>query len=462
MPIVVGMKDKHSGFTVFATSLGFVLVQLDVSIINVSLAAIAAQLHVGVLGLQWVVDSYALGFASLLLSTGALGDRIGHRRMFILGLGLFTGASVACGLAWCEPALVAARVLQGAGAAALVPSSLALLNQACGEDARQRAWGVGWWTAAGTIGLAAGPLLGGVLVDLSGWRTIFLVNLPIGLLGIWVTRRFVAVSDGMKTRLDWIGQVLAIVALLCLTGSVIEAPRFGWSSLLVRAGLIVAIMAVAGFIAQEYRCKHPMLPLAFFRERTFTGATLVGFLINMTLYGALFVLGLYFQVTKLWPAWVSGIAFLPLPVVLGVANVLASGIEEELGPGGGMFTGLLIAAFGCAVLTNLGAQTSYGEMLVGLVLIPAGIGITVPVMTSRLLGSVPRSQAGTASGTLNAVRQAGGAIGVAGFGGLPIHEAFLVGTCLLVAASITAACAIRSAKPVLTGRVGAGARSLSQ
>ena len=183
----------------------------------------------------------------------------------------------------------------------------------------------------------------------------------------------------------------------------------------------------------------------------------------MTLYGALFVLGLYFQVTRHWPAWVSGIAFLPLPVVLGIANILASRIADRLGPGGCMSTGLLIAASGCAVLSSLGAQTAYGEMLVGLVLIPAGAGIAVPVMTSSLLGSVPRSQAGVASGTLNAIRQAGGAIGVALFGALPIHPAFLLGSGLMVAASAAAACLIRSTKPVQrTGRAGAAARSLSQ
>jgi MFS transporter, DHA2 family, methylenomycin A resistance protein len=229
MPIVEGMENKQIGLTVFATSLAFLLVQLDVSIINVSLAAIGARWQVGVLGLQWVVDAYALAFASLLLSTGALGDRLGHRRMFILGLALFTGASAACGLAWSETALVAARVLQGA-AAALVPSSLALLTRVCGDDGKLRAWGVGWWTASGTVGLAVGPLLGGVLVDLLGWRSIFLVNLPVGLLGIWLTRRFVAASTPTETRLDWIGQALAIVALLSLTGTVIEAPKFGWSS----------------------------------------------------------------------------------------------------------------------------------------------------------------------------------------------------------------------------------------
>jgi DHA2 family methylenomycin A resistance protein-like MFS transporter len=238
--------EKHPlGLTVLTTSLAFVLVQLDVSIINVSLATIGARLHLGVLGLQWVVDAYTLGCASLLLSTGALGDRIGHRLMFILGLVLFTGASAACGLAWRAEALIAARVVQGVGAAALVPSSLALLNRACGDDGQRRTWAIGWWTAAGTVGLAAGPLLGGVMVDLLGWRSIFLVNLPIGVFGVWLTRRFVAASAGIATRFDWAGQALAIVALLSLTASVIEASRFGWSSVPIRCGLLVMAAGVA-------------------------------------------------------------------------------------------------------------------------------------------------------------------------------------------------------------------------
>ncbi|MEA2744840.1 MAG: transporter, family, methylenomycin resistance protein [Acetobacteraceae bacterium] len=441
------MESKHIGITVFATSLAFVLVQLDVSIINIALADMGARLHTGRLGLQWVVDAYALAFASLLLSTGALGDRIGHRRMFILGFSLFIAASALCGLAPDIATLIAARVLQGAGAAALMPSSLALLSRACGDDAGLRAWGVGWWTAAGTVGLAAGPLLGGVLVDLLGWRSIFLVNVPIGLAGIWLACRFVAASPGITARTDWIGQILALVALLSLTASVIEAHAFGWSSLPIRAGLIMAIVSLAALVTQERRHRHPMLPLVFFRQRTFIGATLVGFVLNMVLYGSLFVLGLYFQQTRHWPAWLSGLAFLPLPVVLGIANVLASPVAARLGAAGTMATGLLLGACGTAALIDLGPESPYGEILAGLMLIPAGIGITVPVMTASLLGSVPHARAGVASGVLNAVRQAGGAIGVALFGGWSASGVFLMGTALLVAASITAGCLIRSAKP---------------
>jgi DHA2 family methylenomycin A resistance protein-like MFS transporter len=173
----------------------------------------------------------------------------------------------------------------------------------------------------------------------------------------------------------------------------------------------------------------------------------VGFVLNMVLYGSLFVLGLYFQQTRHWPAWLSGLAFLPLPVVLGIANVLASPVAARLGAAGTMATGLLLGACGTAALIDLGPESPYGEILAGLMLIPAGIGITVPVMTASLLGSVPHARAGVASGVLNAVRQAGGAIGVALFGGWSASGVFLMGTALLVAASITAGCLIRSAKP---------------
>jgi DHA2 family methylenomycin A resistance protein-like MFS transporter len=441
------MENKQFGLTVLATSLAFVLVQLDVSIINVALATMGAGLRTGVLGLQWVVDAYAVAFAALLLSAGGLSDRIGPRLMFMLGLATFTTASILCGVAPGPSSLIAARVLQGMGAAALVPSSLALLSLSCGDDAALRAWGVGMWTAAGSVGLAAGPLLGGVMVHLLGWRSIFLVNLPIGLFGLWLTWRFVAFSRGVDKRIDWVGQALAIVALLCVTASVIEAHRFGWSSFPIRAGLCVAVLLAAGFILTEHRFAHPLLPLGLFRQRTFSGAMAVGFLLNLALYGALFVLGLYFQQTRHWSPWVSGIAFLPLPIVLGIANVLARRVETWLGASAAMTAGLLVAACGMAALARVGPSTPSGEILIGLVLIPAGIGVTVPVMTASLLGSVPKPQAGVASGALNAVRQAGGAIGVALFGGLSTQGAFLLGTGLLIAASVAAAGLVRTAKP---------------
>ncbi|WP_428538815.1 MFS transporter [Rhodopila sp.] len=446
------MENKSFGITVLATSLAFVLVQLDVSIVNVALATIGVRLRTGVAGLQWVVDGYAVAFAALLLSAGGLADRIGSRVMFMAGLGGFTAASVLCGLAPSAGGLIVARVLQGAAAAALVPSSLALLSQSCGDDAARRTWGVGMWTAAGSIGLAAGPVLGGAMVQLLGWRGIFLVNLPIGLAGLWLTWRFVAATPGAETRIvgtrtDWAGQVLAVLTLLVMTGSVIEAHRLGWASWPIAGGMLLAFLLLAAFVAAERRHAEPLLPLGCFAQRSFSGAIAVGFLLNMALYGSLFVLALYFQQTRHWSAWISGIAFLPLPVVLGLANLLGRRAASWLGTPMAMTAGLLLAACGMAALRGIGAATPYPANLPGLVLIGAGIGVSVPLMTAALLGSVPKPRAGVASGALNAVRQAGGAIGVALFGGLPTHDALLVGTALLVAASAAAAGLIRTAEP---------------
>ncbi|HYZ23443.1 MAG TPA: MFS transporter [Rhodopila sp.] len=444
------MRTAPIGLAVFTTSLAFVLVQLDVSIINVALATIETRLHTGLLGLQWVVDGYALAFASLLLSAGALSDRVGARLVFLLGLALFTGASVLCGMAPDAGMLIAARVLQGAGAAALVPASLALLDKACGDDPALRAWGVGMWTAAGSVGLAAGPLLGGIIVDLLGWRGIFLINLPIGGVGLWLAERGLSTEGtdaaGTGRRIDAGGLVLAVVVLLSLTACTIQGHSLGWSSPIIRAGVAVSALAIAALIAVERRHPHPMLPLALFRSRTFSGTIAVGFLLNLTLYGCVFVLGLYFQQARHWPAWRAGIAFLPLPVVLGIANMLAKRIGAALGAAATMSLGLLIAASGGAILAGLGPATPYAVILLGLVVLPSGIGITVPVMTATLLGSVPRARAGVAAGVLNAVRQAGGAIGVALLGGLSIHGAggvFLLAAALLVLAAGMAAWLVR-------------------
>jgi MFS transporter, DHA2 family, methylenomycin A resistance protein len=446
------MANNRFALTVFATSLGFVLVQLDVSIINVALPSIGANFQTGTIGLQWVVDAYVLTFAALLLSTAALGDRIGPRRMFILGLAIFTAASALCGLAPGPTTLIAARILQGAGAAALVPTSLALLSQASAGDATLRTWAIGWWTAAGSVGLAAGPLLGGIMVDTIGWRGIFLINLPIGLLGILLTRRVVTPTPGTETKIDWPGQTLAIITLLSLTAAVIQAHT--WPIALTLAALTTAALSLTAFITTERRHPHPMLPLNFFRDRTFSGATAVGFLLNMALYGCIFVISLYFQQTRHWSAATSGIAFLPLPVALGVANILANRIGTRLGTPAAMTAGLLVAAAGTASLANLDATTPYAWIIPGLTLIPAGIGITVPLMTAALLGSVPQSKSGVASGVLNAVRQAGGAIGVALLGSLAtqtLHDVFLLAAILLIAASVIAACLIRTTRPVPTG-----------
>ena len=428
-----------------ATSFGFALVQLDVSIVNVALARISESLGGGVTGLQWIVNSYAIAFASLLLAAGALGDRVGARRTYIAGLTLFAIASVACGIAPGTGTLIAARALQGVGAAFVVPCSLALLTHACGDDDAARARAISLWTAAGSVTLSAGPLLGGLLVDALGWRSIFLVNIPIGAAGIWWTWRTVAETPRRNGALDLPGQALVLLMLLGLTGAIIEAGHRATDAPLVVAGFIGALLCGAGFLLREARTADPMVPLGFFRNSTFSAAILVGLVINLTLYGTIFLLGLYLQQILGYSPAIAGLAFLPLPVVLGMANVAAGTIGRRFGLRIPMALGLIIAGIGFWLLARLSATTNYASLLPGLVVIPLGVGLSVPLMTSALLATVPRIRSGVASGVLNTVRQGGGCVGVALFGALMggggvagIRSALMLSAALLACGAVVA------------------------
>lgn len=436
--------------TILATSFGFALVQLDVSVINVALARMGLELHTGVAGLQWVVDAYALAFACLLLSAGALGDQIGARRTFVAGLLLFTAASGACGVAPNAAALIAARVVQGTGAAALVPCSLSLINHAFHHDPAKRARAVSLWTAAGGVGLSAGPVLGGILTDALGWRSVFLINLPVGLAGAGLASRFLEESEPRRASFDLAGQSLATVCLAFLTGAIIEAGLVGWSAPAVLGALGLAVLLGACFLITESRSRAPMLPLSFFANPTFSAATLIGLLINLTLYGMIFVLGLYFQqVRGFSPTW-AGVAFLPFSVMLTVANVLNGWLSRVAGARRLIVIGTVLGAIGFGLLHGLGVTSAYPEMLPGLLILPLGVGVAVPAMTTALLATVPKARSGVASGVLNTVRQSGGAVGVALYGaflaaaGVPgIQNAFALSSVLLLAAAATAVLGIR-------------------
>ncbi|UVK37304.1 MFS transporter [Mesorhizobium sp. AR10] len=404
--------------TIAATSLGFVVVQLDVSIVNVALNKIGSALSMGIGGLQWVVDAYTLSFASLLLAGGALGDRIGARSVFVGGMVLFSIASLVCGLAQGAWLLIAARAVQGAGAALLMPCSLALLNRAYASDKARRARAVGLWTAAGGIALSAGPVLGGVMVASLGWASIFLVNLPIGALAIWMAYRFLQETPlkDEKPPIDWAGQGLVVLTLFALTGAFIAAGSTGWTSPLVIGGLAVAIVAGSVFLLVESRAKAPMFPLDLFVRRVPAVTSLVGLAVNLALYGTIFMLSLYFQQERHYSPQQTGLAFLPFMAAVTVSNVVAGRIAGKYGARLPMAIGLSIGAAGFGFMALIQADTSYMSLLWRLLFLPIGIGLAVPAMTTALLSSVPTAVSGTASGMLNTVRQSGGAIGVALFG----------------------------------------------
>lgn len=399
--------------TLAASALGFVLVLLDVSVVNVALDAFRTGLETGVTGLQWVVNSYTLIFAALLLTSGALGDRFGARAVFISGLLIFTLASLACGLAPDLPALIVARVVQGAGAALLVPNSLSLIQQAF-PDRGERSRAVGWWGAAGGMALAAGPVVGGVLVTHFGWRSIFLINLPIGLLGLALILRYCRPSPVNAHRsLDWPGQISAIIALSALATALIEAGPLGWTDPRILAALCVTVVASVVFLVIEARNQTPMLPLSLFVTPAFAIASFSGIVVNFAYYGLIFVLSLFFQWEQKLSPQETGLAFLPMTIVLMVMNIVAGRLITKLGARRLMVFGQALAAVGYLFLLPIGVGGAYWLLALPMLLAGSGIALMVPTMTNLTLSSVEPSRAGVASGVLNSARQVGGLLGVA-------------------------------------------------
>ena len=413
---------RSVAWIIAASSFAFAVIQLDVTIVNVALFRISTDFGATVADLQWVVDAYTLGFAALLLSAGVgLADRWGSKRVFVAGLVGFAAASLACRLAPAPAFLNATRAIQGIGAALLVPSSLAILNDACAHDARLRARAIGIWTAAGGVAIAAGPVVGGFLLTGLGWRSIFLVNIPICALGLALTLRCVPPTQRDKRKppsFDLAGQALAIVAMTTLIGAVIEHRPLGLTSPMVAGGGLVALGTAVAFIAIEARTASPMLPLHFFWLRGFTPAIVFGVLVNCSYYGIIFVLSLYLQRALGYSTVQAGLAFLPLTGTFIASNIASGWMVGRMGSRAPMILGGLLGALGYELLHRLGGRSTFIDMLPGFVLIPAGIGLAVPAMTTAILSSVDPARSGTASAVLNAARQVGGAIGVAVFGAL--------------------------------------------
>ncbi|HLJ03928.1 MAG TPA: MFS transporter [Solirubrobacteraceae bacterium] len=420
-----------------ALSLGFGVVQLDVTVVNVAVNRIGASIGGGVSAMQWVVSAYTLAFASLILSAGAFGDRVGAKRVFVAGFALFTLASAACAAAPDVGVLIAARAVQGVGAAVLVPCSLALLNHAY-DDPGARARAVGWWAAGASCAFAAGPVLGGVLIAVAGWRSIFLINLPLGALAIAVVRRHLAETSRSPGRgLDVRGQALGALALGLAATATIEGGAVGFGAPLVLVAYLVAAASAVGFVVVESRGSEPMLPLGLFGEPTFGATAAIGLLINVCFYGLIFVFSLLFQRAHGLSPLDAGLGFLPMTVAVGAANVLAGRLAERYGVGMVIASGLVLMAATSGVLAATVSGASPVAIAAILIALGGGIGLVVPLVTSEMLGSVPRARSGIASATLNSSRQTGSVIGVALFGSLIAgHRDILSGVQLALLISI--------------------------
>ena len=448
----MGTRDRRAkALTLGVSCFGLFMIQLDLTIVNVALRDIQQGLGAGVSGLQWVVDAYALFFAGLMLSAGDLGDLFGHKRVFLSGLGVFVVGSVGCALAPGVAVLIAARAMQGAGAALLLPASLAILNHAF-LDEKERAGALGLWAGVSGLSLVAGPILGGFLVSGLGWRSVFWVNVPVGVAAFALAARAVKESRGSRgRRLDVPGQVLGVAFLGALLFALIEGNNLGWGSEGIVAAFACAALCLVAFVAVERRDPDPMLELAFFNVPTFSAANAASGTMNFAMFGLLFALSLFFQQAKGFSPFETGVRMIPLLAPLTLLAPFGGCLVGAVGPrlpSGG----LLLSALGMLLLSGIGAGTGYGSIWPALFLTGLGLAPATPALVAAATGSVPRARAGMASAVNNTARQGAGAFGVAILGGFlgsrtslvaGVHLALVVGGIVLLLGGLLALALIR-------------------
>ena len=437
------VRSPSPTFALAASVLGFFVVTLDAVVVNVALRSMRSSLGGGITGLQWVVDGYTLMFAALLLSSGSLADRIGARKAFGLGIGLFVAASIACGAAPTLGLLVAARFVQGTAAAIIMPASLTLISQAY-EDQVQRGRAVAIWALGGAVASTSGPLLGGLLT-LVDWRLIFLINLPVGALAFLLLRR-TARSPQRSVPFDWFGQVTAVVAMAALTFGAIEAGAAGLTDAKVLAAFAVALLSVIAFVVAQGRVRHPMVPLNLFNSRTFRIALGTGFAFMVGYYGLPFVASLYLQGERGLTSLETGLVFLPM-MLFGLAlTPFSARLVERVGARLTISAGLAAMTVGLASLALMPLGTPLWLLSGLMVLVGLGGPLTMPPMTALLLNHVPAQRTGVASGVFNTSRQVGGALAVAVFGALLANNDFMSGlrSSLLIAAAVLLATTLAS------------------
>jgi len=388
------------------------------TIVNVALPAIRGDLHASMAGLQWSIDGYTVTVASLLLLAGSLADRFGRRRTFQIGLCVFSLGSLLCSLAPSTPALVAFRTVQAIGGSMLNPVAMAIIVHTF-PDPRDRARAIGVWGAVFGASMAAGPLLGGLLVETIGWRSIFWVNVPIGIAAIALATRVIPESRADRPRrFDLVAQAFVIVALLALTASVIDGRRAGWTSWPIAAGFATSLACVAGLVRWESRRREPMLDLRLFRSLPFSAATLIAVLAFVAFNGFLFLNSLYLQESRGMHASLAGLATLPIAVAL----MVCSPISGRLVAAGRVRRALVISgvamAIGALLLTRLAADTAIAYLVVAYALFGVSLGAVNAPITNTAVSGMPRSQAAVASAVASTSRQVGASLGVALAGSL--------------------------------------------
>lgn len=397
-----------------AACLGFFVVQLDVSVVNVGLGALKSAFGTNLTGLQWVINSYALVFSALLILGGGLGDKWGAKGVFVFGFAVFTLASLGCGLATSMPMLIIMRCVQGLGAAFLIPTSLTLIRQNFSDPDKRRS-AVALWGACGGIALAAGPVLGGFMIQYLGWRSVFLVNIPLGVLAIFLTLRFTSASPRTDNKVDVYGQVSIATCLALLTYGLTEASSLGWTAIPL-SSMGLATLALCVFMLLEAKVSAPMLPARLSRNNVLLAMMFTGGVINLTFYGVVFILSIYFQTILHYDAVRTGLAFIPLTAVMTVSSLASARVARHVSALKIMTSGLALQVVGFLLLSQVGPDSSAWLLNGALVIVGIGSASTVPSMNNSMLAAVSQSDAGMASGLMSSARQLGGVIGVAVFG----------------------------------------------
>src|SRR4051794_1836917 len=408
---------NHKWWTLFAMCFALFMIMLDNTVVNVALPSIQRNLHTSPASLEWVVNAYVLSFAALILLGGKLGDRFGRRRIFLLGLAIFTISSAACALSQSDTQLIWSRAVQGVGAAMLNPLSLSILVAAFPR--KQLPQAIGIWAGISGLGLALGPLLGGFLTEHVDWSAVFWINVPIGVVAAGVTLWAVIESrDPSAKTLDVVGTVLITGALFSLTWALIKTTSHSWTSAYTLGFLAAAAALLVGFIWWELRQRDPMVPLSFFANRVFSISNAVVLMTGFAMFGVIYFITLYFQNVKGYSPLEAGVRSLPLTMMVMVIAPIAGRLNGKIGPRPLMSLGMLFMTIGLLGLSQLSVGTPYSHIWPLYMLMGAGISMTMPSVSSAAMGAVEQTKAGVASGVVNSSRQGGGALGIAVLGSI--------------------------------------------
>jgi EmrB/QacA subfamily drug resistance transporter len=411
-------EQHRKWWTLFAVSFGLFMIMLDNTVVNVALPTIQNDLHLKTSELEWIVTGYALTFGAFMLTGGKLADLLGRRRIFVIGLVIFTASSLACGLANGAEVLIAARVVQGLGAALMNPATLSIIVATF--PARQRGTAIGIWAGVSALALAIGPLVGGVIAERLSWSWIFFINVPIGVLGI--VAAYLLIDETRDTsheqRPDFPGLATSTIGLFALSYALIEANNYGWTSTRILIAFGIAIVSLVAFLLVEHYQRLPMLELGLFRNKRFSGANTVMLLVGLAMFGVFFYVSLYIQNVLGYSPIEAGASFLPWTVLIIVLAPLAGKLSDRYGSRPFVTAGMVVLTLTLILFSRMDENTTFWGLLPAMLLGGLGMSLAMAPTTAAAMQSVSPDKAGVGSAVLNSMRQVGGSLGIAIMGAI--------------------------------------------